>query len=95
MRGDLPTSLMVLLFVTGAFGVFCEFVRLRAVRQAGGLREWWMMLASSAETQRIRKELGNDPLGKRIDLFGKLGTAAWIGAVVIIAFWQIHNFRST
>jgi hypothetical protein len=95
MKGDLPASLTALVFVSVALGLISEFIKLRAVRQAGGLRGWWTPLGSSAETQRVRKALGNDPLGKRIDLFERLGTFAWLTAVAIIAFWQIHNFRST
>jgi hypothetical protein len=85
---------MAVIIAAVVVGVLCEFFKLQIVRQAGGLKGWWTLFGSTAEVRRIRKGLGNDPRGKRMDLFGQLGTLAWITAMASICIWQIHTFRS-
>jgi hypothetical protein len=88
MKNNPSALLMTLLFVVSAGGFACDFARLQIIRKAGGLVGLWMPWNSSAEVRRVRKELGDSPAGKRIDMFGRISTFAWIASLLIIAFWR-------
>jgi hypothetical protein len=75
------------------FGTYaaCLCARVLVARQAGGFQGFRRPWQLSAEMRRVRKSLGNDPVGRRMDLLDKMGAFAWLGMVADFLLSQLHS----
>jgi hypothetical protein len=74
------------------FGTYaaCLCAKVLAARQAGfqGFRRPWQF---SAEMRQVRKSLGNNPLGRRMDLLDKIGAFGLLGVYAVFFLSQLHS----
>jgi hypothetical protein len=77
----------------GCFGTYaaCLCAKVFVVRKAGGFQGLRRPGQLSAEMRRIRKSLGNDPVGRRMDLLDKIGAFGWLGVAAVFLLSQLHS----
>ena len=75
------------------FGTYaaCLCAKFLVARQAGGFQGFRRPWQLSAEMRRVRKSLGKDPVGRRMDLLDKIGAFAWLGIVADFLLSQLHS----
>jgi hypothetical protein len=75
------------------FGTYaaCLCAKILVARQAGGFQGFRRPWQLSAEMRRIRKLLGNDSLGGRMDLLDRIGAFGWLGVAAVFLLSQLHS----
>jgi hypothetical protein len=89
MMSFLPLKILALV----CFGTYaaCLCAKFLVARQAAGFqssRRPWQLFA---EMKRVRKSLGDGPVGRRMDLLDKIGAFGWLGVSALFLLSQLHS----
>jgi hypothetical protein len=88
-----PLSAKILALV--CFGTYaaCLCAKFFVARRMGGFQGFRRPWQLSAEMRQVRKSLGNDPVGRRMDLLDKIGAFGWLGLAAVFLLSQLHSLN--